>query len=258
MPTCAGRLGKLEWLITSPAFHHWHHTPRAGMVNHNYATMLPWVDRIFGTHHLPQEWPEAYGITDRMPETLPEQLVYPLLSQPHVPTAAQANSSETIVTRVATEYSFEGTNVSAKGPLCNDSLHSLWPIKIRASSRTQSLFVMHLKKLTSSGAPRHSHRVSAETPKNADTIWQTRNAMIYAKSLLAALAGLIVAAAVIVGVAFIVLKALSTPPPNVGENWYFVGPLVPLWLAGGVPLLVFAAVYFLTLKKLSKADQRPN
>ena len=87
------RLGKLEWLITSPAFHHWHHT-RAGMVNHNYATMLPWVDRIFGTHHLPQEWPEAYGITDRMPETLPEQLVYPLFSQPPVPTAAQAGAAK--------------------------------------------------------------------------------------------------------------------------------------------------------------------
>jgi hypothetical protein len=83
--------------------------------------------------------------------------------------------------------------------------------------------------------------------------------MIYAKSLLAALAALIVTAAVIVGVAFIVsIKALSTPPPNVGGNWYFVGPLVPLWLAGGVPLLIFAAVYFLTLKKLSKADQRPD
>ena len=87
------RLGKLEWLMTSPAFHHWHHT-RTGMVDHNYATMLPWVDRIFGTHHLPQEWPEAYGITDRMPETLPEQLVYPLFSQPPVPTAAQAGAAK--------------------------------------------------------------------------------------------------------------------------------------------------------------------
>jgi sterol desaturase/sphingolipid hydroxylase (fatty acid hydroxylase superfamily) len=84
------RLGKLEWLLTSPAFHHWHHT-RTGMVDHNYATMLPWMDRIFGTHHLPRgEWPEAYGITARMPETLPEQLVYPLFSQPPVPTAAPA------------------------------------------------------------------------------------------------------------------------------------------------------------------------
>ena len=83
------RLGKLEWLITSPAFHHWHHT-RTGAVNHNYATMLPWMDRVFGTHHLPrEEWPETYGIETKMPETLPEQLVYPLFSQPPALTATQ-------------------------------------------------------------------------------------------------------------------------------------------------------------------------
>ncbi len=87
------RLGKLEWLITSPAFHHWHHT-RIGMVDHNYATMLPWMDRIFGTHHLPREWPQAYGITARMPETLPEQLVYPLFSQPPVLTGTETEAAK--------------------------------------------------------------------------------------------------------------------------------------------------------------------
>ncbi len=86
------QIGKLEWLITSPAFHHWHHT-RTGAVNHNYATMLPWMDRIFGTHHLPHgEWPEAYGITAKMPETLPEQLVYPVFSQPPVLTATRVQA----------------------------------------------------------------------------------------------------------------------------------------------------------------------
>ena len=84
------RLGKLEWLITSPAFHHWHHT-RTGKVDHNYATMLPWMDRIFGTHHLPRtEWPESYGITASMPETLPAQLIYPLFPQHPVLAATQA------------------------------------------------------------------------------------------------------------------------------------------------------------------------
>jgi sterol desaturase/sphingolipid hydroxylase (fatty acid hydroxylase superfamily) len=89
------RLGKLEWLITSPAFHHWHHT-RTGAVNHNYSTMLPWMDRIFGTHHLPRgEWPEDYGITAKMPQTLPEQLVYPLFSQPPVLVATQTETMKT-------------------------------------------------------------------------------------------------------------------------------------------------------------------
>ena len=56
------RLGPLEWLISTPAFHHWHHTlaePR----DRNYASMLPCMDWIFGTHYLPRnQWPSAYGI----------------------------------------------------------------------------------------------------------------------------------------------------------------------------------------------------
>ena len=47
------RFGPLEWLISTPAFHHWHHT-RTGPINRNYASTLPWLDWIFGTHHLPQ------------------------------------------------------------------------------------------------------------------------------------------------------------------------------------------------------------
>jgi len=75
------RLGALEWLIATPAFHHWHHTlgePR----DRNYASMLPWMDRIFGTHYLPRRWPSAYGIDAKLPESLGGQLMYPLLSQP--------------------------------------------------------------------------------------------------------------------------------------------------------------------------------
>jgi sterol desaturase/sphingolipid hydroxylase (fatty acid hydroxylase superfamily) len=58
------RLGWLEAVISSPAFHHWHHTNDGPeLINKNYASMLPWVDRCFGTHHLPaREWPGKYGI----------------------------------------------------------------------------------------------------------------------------------------------------------------------------------------------------
>ena len=58
------RFGWLEFLVSTPAFHHWHHT-RDGpeFVNKNYAAMLPWVDKIFGTLYLPKnQWPEKYGI----------------------------------------------------------------------------------------------------------------------------------------------------------------------------------------------------
>jgi sterol desaturase/sphingolipid hydroxylase (fatty acid hydroxylase superfamily) len=79
------RLGPLEWLMSTPAFHHWHHT-LAGPTNRNYASMLPWLDRIFGTHYLPREgWPAAYGIEAKLPCSLAGQLAYPLYARPAAP-----------------------------------------------------------------------------------------------------------------------------------------------------------------------------
>lgn len=74
------RLGPLEWLIATPAFHHWHHTlgePR----DRNFASMLPWMDRLFGTWHLPRgQWPSSYGIDAKLPDSLGMQLIYPFLA----------------------------------------------------------------------------------------------------------------------------------------------------------------------------------
>jgi sterol desaturase/sphingolipid hydroxylase (fatty acid hydroxylase superfamily) len=57
------RLGPLEWLIATPAFHHWHHTSLAPL-DRNFASTLPVLDRLFGTHHLPAHWPAAYGLAE--------------------------------------------------------------------------------------------------------------------------------------------------------------------------------------------------
>lgn len=58
------RMGPLEHLIASPAFHHWHHT-KEGPINRNFSSTLPWLDRLFGTYHLPREqWPDAYGVME--------------------------------------------------------------------------------------------------------------------------------------------------------------------------------------------------
>jgi sterol desaturase/sphingolipid hydroxylase (fatty acid hydroxylase superfamily) len=71
------RFGPLEWLISTPAFHHWHHTlsePR----DRNYASMLPVMDMIFGSYYLPRTaWPSAYGITTTLPGSLTGQLACP-------------------------------------------------------------------------------------------------------------------------------------------------------------------------------------
>lgn len=72
------RLGPLEWLLSTPAFHHWHHTAPAPQ-DRNYASMLPWMDRVFGTYYLPtSQWPAGYGIDTALPDSLGAQLVYPI------------------------------------------------------------------------------------------------------------------------------------------------------------------------------------
>ncbi len=71
------RLGPLEWLVSTPAFHHWHHT-RFDHIDRNYAPLFPWMDRIFGTLYLPRDkWPDEYGIQGEMDTTFSGQLVQP-------------------------------------------------------------------------------------------------------------------------------------------------------------------------------------
>jgi sterol desaturase/sphingolipid hydroxylase (fatty acid hydroxylase superfamily) len=71
------RFGFLESIISTPAFHHWHHT-LSGPINHNYSSTLPWLDRLFGTFHLPSQWPTAYGTEEKLPAAFTDQLFYPL------------------------------------------------------------------------------------------------------------------------------------------------------------------------------------
>jgi sterol desaturase/sphingolipid hydroxylase (fatty acid hydroxylase superfamily) len=70
------RLGWFEEVLSSPAFHHWHHTYEDHK-DRNYAPMLPVMDRIFGTFYLPKTWPEAYGTATPMPDSVVGQLLEP-------------------------------------------------------------------------------------------------------------------------------------------------------------------------------------
>jgi sterol desaturase/sphingolipid hydroxylase (fatty acid hydroxylase superfamily) len=71
------RLGPLEWLISSPAFHHWHHTNDEHR-DRNFAAIFPLIDRVFGTAWLPKHWPPVYGVDAKTPATLTGQLLDPL------------------------------------------------------------------------------------------------------------------------------------------------------------------------------------
>lgn len=70
--------GPLKYLLTTPQFHHWHHSSDKPAIDTNYAVHLPIYDKLFGTYHMPdQHWPVEYGTTKRLPRTFVDQAVYP-------------------------------------------------------------------------------------------------------------------------------------------------------------------------------------
>jgi len=74
------RFGALESVIATPAFHHWHHTNDGpAYVDKNFASMMPFLDRLFGTYYVPGHLPGSYGIASPMPRDLAGQLLYPVL-----------------------------------------------------------------------------------------------------------------------------------------------------------------------------------
>jgi H+/Cl- antiporter ClcA len=79
--------------------------------------------------------------------------------------------------------------------------------------------------------------------------------MIYLKSLLAGLGALVAFYYLFVTVG---IRLLLPKPPDLPEGVGYVSnsPWVPLWLVFLIALLVFAAAYFWTFRKLSKARQR--
>ena len=73
-------MGWLEYVVSSPHFHHWHHVKgEPALVDKNYAATMPWVDMLFGSFYLPKnEWPKQYGIDDELSPSLWGQLLDPL------------------------------------------------------------------------------------------------------------------------------------------------------------------------------------
>ena len=77
-PTSVGAGLALRWVITTPEFHHWHHTSDEEGLDRNFAGFLPLWDLAFGTAHQPGHWPKNYGtVKFQPPETYLGQLLYP-------------------------------------------------------------------------------------------------------------------------------------------------------------------------------------
>jgi lathosterol oxidase len=77
------RFGWLEQVLVLPRYHHWHHARREDFTDANYAIHLPLVDRLMGTHRLPEDgsWPEEYGILEpgEVPRGILRQHLAPFL-----------------------------------------------------------------------------------------------------------------------------------------------------------------------------------
>ncbi len=55
----------LQKIITTPKYHHWHHTSDQQYVDRNFSISLPLLDLLFGTYYSPKgKWPKAYGLAE--------------------------------------------------------------------------------------------------------------------------------------------------------------------------------------------------
>lgn len=55
-------LSWLEPVFVTPRHHHWHHAEDEAAHNKNFAVHFAFIDRMFGTLHMPAGWPAEYGI----------------------------------------------------------------------------------------------------------------------------------------------------------------------------------------------------
>ncbi len=87
------RFGPLRWLISTPEFHHWHHSGDPAAYNSNFAGELPVLDLLFGTLHLPAgKRPDSYGIAESAPPGYLAQLMWPLRSPSSAAATAPARA----------------------------------------------------------------------------------------------------------------------------------------------------------------------
>jgi sterol desaturase/sphingolipid hydroxylase (fatty acid hydroxylase superfamily) len=76
--------GRLQWVMVTPQFHHWHHGAEPEAVDKNFAVHLPVLDRMFGTCYLPGDrWPASYGLAGGkpVPPGYVRQLIDPFVSK---------------------------------------------------------------------------------------------------------------------------------------------------------------------------------
>jgi sterol desaturase/sphingolipid hydroxylase (fatty acid hydroxylase superfamily) len=76
--------GFLKYVFATPQYHHWHHCEDPKYYGKNFATIFPFIDRIFGTYYLPKNlWPEGTGVHEgNYPKGYIKQLIHPFVKSP--------------------------------------------------------------------------------------------------------------------------------------------------------------------------------
>ena len=73
-------LGKLSWIVNSPAMHRWHHARDIEGSGANFATVFSVFDRAFGTLHAPGPCDVPLGVREDMGRGALGQYLYPFKS----------------------------------------------------------------------------------------------------------------------------------------------------------------------------------
>jgi sterol desaturase/sphingolipid hydroxylase (fatty acid hydroxylase superfamily) len=77
------RFGPLNYLLVTPEFHHWHHSAERAAYDKNFSSKFAFLDYLFGTAYFPKDRrADSYGITDPVPDTYLQQLIYPFRPRP--------------------------------------------------------------------------------------------------------------------------------------------------------------------------------
>lgn len=76
--------GFWKYMFATPQYHHWHHCEDPKHYGKNFATIFPFIDRIFGTYYLPNNiWPDGTGVHEgNYPKGYLKQMIHPFTKSP--------------------------------------------------------------------------------------------------------------------------------------------------------------------------------
>lgn len=76
--------GFLKYIFATPQYHHWHHCEDPKYYGKNFATIFPFIDKMFGTYYLPGNvWPAGTGVHEgSYPKGYFKQMIHPFAKSP--------------------------------------------------------------------------------------------------------------------------------------------------------------------------------